>query len=239
MILPTSDPAVPDYLSRMTVKALASACQQETHRFLQGEPAEDAYGVELFRRAVCGRDSTAWEAIATQFRGLLLGWIKRHPAAALVRGEEDYLVNRALARFWMAIGPERFHQFTTLAGLLAYLKMCIHGALMDELRGRKDVCDPLPGPADRDDRVPTEVGEVGALAVGRVTEREIWQTIVRELPDQEERLVVYLSFVHDLKPGEIHRRYSDRYPTAADVYRVKRAALDRLRRSPAMRSLLA
>ena len=51
---------------------------------------------------------------------------------------------------------------------------------------------------------------------------EIWQTIARELPDQEERLVVYLSFALDLKPREIQRRHRDRYPSTADVYRVKR-----------------
>jgi hypothetical protein len=239
MILPLSDQAVTDDLSRMTVSDLASACQRETHRFLRGEAAQDAYGVELFRRAVCGRDAAAWEAVAAQFGGLLLGWIKRHPAAAMLREDVDSLANRALARFWQAVGPERFHRFTSLSSLLAYLKMCAHCAVLDEVRARRDVCDPWPVPADREDGGVAEAREVGAPAADRVTGHEIWQTIARELPDQEERLVVYLSFALDLKPREIQRRHRDRYPSTADVYRVKRLALDRLRRSAAMRSLLA
>ena len=238
MILPLSSPADAADLSEMTTAELAEACQAETLRFLRGEPSRDVFGVELFRRAVCEREEVAWEAVVAQFGGLLLGWLKRHPASALLREDEDYIVNRALARFWQAIGPERFYKFASLAALLTYLKMCVHCAVLDEVRSRRDVCDPWPS-ADGEDCELADASEAGAVNLDRVSEHEMWQTIVRELPDQAERLVVYLSFALDLKPGEIHRRHSDRYPTAADVYRVKRSALDRLRRSAAMRSLLA
>ena len=238
MILPDASPSDADVAGQMTVSELADACRRETQRFLRGEPARDEFGVELFRRAVCERLPLAWEAVVDQFGGLLLGWLKRHPASDLLRGDEDYVVNRALTRFWLAIGPERFHRFTTLAGLLAYLKMCVHCALLDEVRARRVACDPWPSVADGEDQdLPATAGPDG-ISIDRVTEHEMWQTIARELPDQEERLVVYLSFALDLKPGEIHRRHRDRYATAEDVYRVKRAALERLRRSAAMRSLL-
>jgi hypothetical protein len=223
----------------MTVADLSRACRRETQRYRRGEAARDGYGVELFRRAVCEREAAAWGAVVAQFGGLLLGWLKRHPASDLLRGEEDDVVNRALTRFWLAIGPERFHRFTTLAAILAYLKMCVHCALLDEARSKRDLSAPWPSPADGAERERAAVGAAAPPSAGRVTEQELWQTIARELPDQAERLVVYLSFALDLKPGEIHRRHRDRYPTAEDVYRVKRAALDRLRRSPAMRSLLA
>ena len=239
MILPHSSPAGAVDLSEMTIAELAEACRRETLRFLGGEPSRDDFGVELFRRAVCEREEAAWEAIAVQFGGLLIGWLKRHPASALLREDEDYIVNRALARFWQAIGPERFHKFASLAALLTYLKMCVHCAVLDEVRSRRDVCDPWPSAADGDDSDLADASQAGADSLDRVSEHEMWQTIVRELPDQGERLVVYLSFALDMRPGEIHRRHSDRYPTAADVYRVKRSALDRLRRSAAMRSLLA
>ena len=57
------------------------------------------------------------------------------------------------------------------------------------------------------------------------------------LDDEAERLVVYLSFVLDLKPAAIHGRHPGRFGSMADVYRVKRNALDRLRRSPEIRAL--
>jgi hypothetical protein len=241
MLPRTSDPAAAGDLSRLSVNDLAGASRREGERFRRGEPSRDAFGIELFRRAVCGRETAAWEALAAQYRGLMLTWLKRHPAAALVHEEDDYWVNHAFARFWQALGPERIHHFTTLASLLAYLRMCTLSVLMDEVRARK-----ATGGAGREsaageaqERQHADAEEVGALVVSRLSGQEVWRVIARELPAETDRLVVYLSFARFLSPGEIHRRYPDRFPTAADVYRIKRNVLDRLRRSPAMRSLIA
>ncbi|CAA9541297.1 MAG: hypothetical protein AVDCRST_MAG88-32, partial [uncultured Thermomicrobiales bacterium] len=43
----------------------------------------------------------------------------------------------------------------------------------------------------------------------------------------------------ELKPSEVHARYPDRFASVADVYRIKRNLLDRLRRSPEIRRFLA
>ena len=57
MILPISDQAVTDDLSRMTVSELASACQREAHRFLRGEPPRDVSGSSSPARRVRARGS--------------------------------------------------------------------------------------------------------------------------------------------------------------------------------------
>ena len=59
-----------------------------------------------------------------------------------------------------------------------------------------------------------------------------------ELLDQAERLVARLCLVLDLKPREVYERHPDRFADVADVYRVKRNLLERLRRSPAIRRFL-
>jgi hypothetical protein len=81
--------------------------------------------------------------------------------------------------------------------------------------------------------------DVEAIAMGEMAGHELWQVIAEEVPDETERLVVYWSFALGLKPGEIHERSPERYPSVADVYRIKRNVLDRLRRSQRLRQLAA
>jgi hypothetical protein len=49
---------------------------------------------------------------------------------------------------------------------------------------------------------------------------------------------VYLSFVLDLKPGEIQERHPELFASVDDVYRIKRNVVERLRRSPQIREFL-
>src|SRR5262249_16746937 len=131
MLMQTTDPAGADDLSGLSVAELARATKREAEKFQRGEPSQDAFGVELFRRGVWYRDTAAWEAVGAQYRGLLLTWIKRHPASPLVHEDDDYWIHQAFTRFWQAVYTERIHHFATLAALLSYLRMCTHSVLMD------------------------------------------------------------------------------------------------------------
>ena len=51
-------------------------------------------------------------------------------------------------------------------------------------------------------------------------------------------MVAYLSFARDLKPSEIFGRHPRLYESVADVYRIKRNVIERLRRSPEVRAFL-
>ncbi len=68
--------------------------------------------------------------------------------------------------------------------------------------------------------------------------QELRRAIDAELHDEAERLVAHLCLVLDLKPREVYERHPDRFADVADVYRVKRNLLERLRRSPAIRRFL-
>ncbi len=232
----TEDEPAQMHLTGLTVAELSRRCREETMRYLRGEERDDAYCFSLFQRAVAERDPDAWEAIIAQYRGIVLAYVGQHSAAALVRESDDYWVNRAFQRFWMAVGPDRFVQFRDLPGLLKYLKLCVHSVLLDEVRARRAASlaslDEVPETAASPERADETV-------IGELARQQLWQAINEELNDEAERAVVLLSFARDMKPAEIYRRHPGLYDGVADVYRVKRNVMERLRRSPRLRAFVA
>ena len=215
---------------------LARRCREETLRFLSGGERDDAYCFEIFHRAVVDRDDAAWEAIVTQYRGIVLAYVSQHTAAAVVRESDDFWINRAFQRFWSAVGPDRFSDFPDLPSLLKYLKLCVHSVLMDEMRARRATA------SNSLDEVPETVPagtNAERTVVGELSGQELWDAIIREVQDEAERKVVLLSFGRDLKPSEIFERHRDLFASVADVYRIKRNVIERLRRNAEIRSFLA
>jgi DNA-directed RNA polymerase specialized sigma24 family protein len=218
---------------KLPLADLARRCREETLRFLGGDDRDDAYCFEIFQRAVVERQDAAWAAIVTQYRGIVLAYVGQHTAAAAMRESEDFWINRAFQRFWTAVGPDRFDRFADLPSLLKYLKMCVHSVLMDEMRARRattsleDVPESLPSRTNAERTV-----------LGNLAGQQLWEAIARQLQDDAERQVVQLSFARDLKPSEIAERHPDLFATVADVYRVKRNVIERLRRSTEIRSFL-
>ena len=52
----------------------------------------------------------------------------------------------------------------------------------------------------------------------------------------DERLVLHSLCVTDLPPRELLKEYPEVFPSVEDVYRVKRNVVERLRRSPLVRT---
>jgi hypothetical protein len=226
----------PEYqMSGMSVVELARRCREETVRFLKGENRDDSFCFEIFQRAVVHRDNDAWEAMVVQYRGIVLAYVAQHTAAALLRESDDYWVNRAFQRFWSAVGADRFGQFPDLAALLKYLKLCVHSVLMDEVRSRRAASlsplDEVP------ESMPSRVDAEGSV-LGKLNGAELWHAIERELNDEAEEKVVYLSFARDMKPADIVEHYPNLFASVADVYRIKRNVIERLRRSAEIRAFL-
>ena len=219
----------------MPLAELTGACQRETGKFMRRESACDAYCFELFRRAIRGHDQAAWDAVFAQYHVMVYSWIRQHPAAAVSREDSEYWVNRTFERFWSAVGPERFESFPGLPAILRYLKLCAHSVLLDEVRAQgRARLEPLGEAGDE----PGAALDIEGAAVGQLAGQELWEVVNGELQDESERLVAYLCFVLDLKPREVYERHPDRYASVADVYRVKRNLLDKLRRSPKIREFL-
>ncbi len=219
--------------AEVSIVELARRCREETFRFLRGEDRNDAYCFEIFKRAVVNRDDAAWEAIVSQYRGIVLVYVGQHTAAAVLRESDDYWLNRAFQRFWSAVGPERFSAFPDLPALLKYLKLCVHSVLLDEVRAKRaavsleEIPDVTPSPSNAEQAV-----------LGHLSGEQLWLAIKRELHDEAEEKVAFLSFARDLKPAEIAERHSTLFGSVADVYRIKRNIIERLRRSAEIRSFL-
>lgn len=218
----------------LSTPRLAHQCQEETARYLRRETAEGSGCFELFRRAVAGRDGLAWESVVAQYERLVLAWVRQNSLRAVVNAEDEDWVNEAFARFWKAVTADRFALFPNLAALLRYLKMCVHSCLADEARSHDaqaalslDEAYDLPASQSVEDS-----------ASSALTAPQLWQSIQAELHDEAERLVVYLSFALDLKPTEIQARHPEYYGSVADVYRIKRNVLERLRRSAEIQAFL-
>ena len=218
--------------TRLPVRDLGHRREQSRTCSPQPPAGKDGSGLELFRRAICERDEEAWKTIIEHYHGIVLATIRRHSAATQLREDDAYWVNRAFRRFWVAVRPERFEQFTELPAILRYLSMCAASVLLDDLRARRgfqflslDDAEPHSAPCvDHDELVST-----------RLDAAALWAAVRAALPDDTDRLVARLSFVGALSPREIFARHSDRFETVKDVYRVKRNLMERLRRDPAVR----
>jgi hypothetical protein len=221
---------------RSPVRALAARCREETLRFLRHQPRDDTFCFELFTHAVAERDDAAWEAIVDQYRWIVLAFVRQHAAAASLGESDDFWVNRAFQRFWLAVNPERFSSFRDLPGVLKYLKLCVHSVLLDEVRARRTSHSTSLQALASD--VPAQGNTADAVLDG-LARQQLWTAVLNEAQDGAERQVAVLSFARGLKPGEVQARHPHLFATVADVYRVKRNLVERLRRSPQIRSFLA
>jgi RNA polymerase sigma factor (sigma-70 family) len=206
----------------LTTAELARLCAEETSRYLRNETIQDCYGLELFRRAIRQRDDDAWAAIYERYAGLVRHWLG--PAAD--EGEEA--VATTFVRFWRAMSAEKVDRFASLAALLQYLKRCAQATRLDRERSARarlreeplgNVVDLLPLP-----------DEVEATVAAQAEAESLWLAVHGCLEDRQERAVVYLSYVAGLTPREIHQRFGGQFSSLDEVYRLKRRALDRLRR---------
>lgn len=210
---------------------VARQCAQELSCYLHGEPVVGEAGFELFRRAVVERDDDAWAALSAQFAPFVRRWLDlRAEDAAASEG-----VAATFERFWQAVTPEKFSSFTSLAVVLQYLKMCARSARLDRVRAarfqaRQEPLDEAVQHLPAGDNPLEQVREAQDTAA-------LWQAVRRCLADTREQVVIYLCYVQGLTPREICARHSALFPTVTGVYRIKRSALDRLRRAPALRAL--
>ena len=199
-----------------------------SERFDRGQDSRDSYALELLRRALNEDDVEAWAAFTSQYRRIVLALIRRHAYDRVSGEDEAYWIDRSMERFWRAIRERGLERFQTLGAVIQYLKLCAHSVLIDEIRARSAVVmtslDDATFEFARSDDM--EAGVLGDLVA-----RDLWGVIASELHGECERVVARLSFVSGLSPREIHERRPDCCPNVADVYRIKRNLLERLRRN--------
>jgi hypothetical protein len=212
------------------VSELASHLRIETDKFLKQQQANDRYGLALFARAIINHDEDAWACIYQQYAPLVLTWVNQHQSATSLLGQDGCapLVNASFAKFSLALTPAKMGNFDSLAAVLKYLKMCVHSVIADEVRSRQarqyeetlEFIDHEPASDDPADDV-----------VSNISAQGLWKIIQEELTGEEERVAIYCTYVHGMKPGEISSQHNRLFPSVEDVYRIKRNVLERLRRN--------
>jgi len=221
---------------QLSITELARCCSEETTKFLKQNVSNDRYCLELFRRAITKRDDDAWICIYQQYSPLVLTWVNQHQSATPLLGQDGSapLVNAAFAKFSQALTPAKMDNFDSLAAVLKYLKMCVHSVVADEVRARQarqyeealEMMEHEPATDDPADSV-----------ISNLSAQGLWQVIQEELNGEDERVLIYLAYIHGMKPSEISSQNRRLFPTVDDVYRIKRNVLERLRRNRRLQTM--
>jgi RNA polymerase sigma factor (sigma-70 family) len=216
-------------MDELTIADLSLRCREESARYLRHEPHNDRFCFELFRRAVVERDEAAWAAVYNHYSAVVRRWVGNVPDA------QDDGVAGAFERFWRAITPAKFERFSSLPAILQYLKMCVHTAELDRRRAARAVT-PEQRLAEGQDFPARDNPQ--ETAIQTVDARAFWALVQQILEDGRERRVIYLSYVLGMTPRVICERYNAAFPDIQEVYRLKRNALERLKRVPELRMSL-
>lgn len=189
-------------------------------------------GYDLFRRAILLHDGDAWTEISAHFRPMLINWASQCSAHGSSDEQCDEIADRALARAWSALTPERFGQFPSLAALLAYLRTCVTATAIDAARAQlvreraygKLEASPIATPEE--------------LVLDELERGDLWQAALGATTTEQERVVLIESFRRELPPRDILARHPNLFADIGEVYLTKRHLLGRLQRSPEVRRFL-
>ncbi len=214
-------------LGEMSLTMLHQICTDELRRYRRREQNDDRYCLELFRRALVERSDDAWAILYTMFYDSTCLWFRCHPSkmTALRYESEKSYVDDAFKRLWQWSNNQ--HEallFTSLAGALKALHLCLHSAIMDVLRAyTRPREEPIPDSGVSDD--PT------FLVEDLYHQDEWWECIESILTNEREQRVIYLLYHCGLKPREIIHHCPGEFCSEQEIYRLTRNSLDRLRRN--------
>jgi DNA-directed RNA polymerase specialized sigma24 family protein len=193
----------------------------------------DCEGYDLFRRAIVERSDEAWGTIYMHYRPLLLAWSRQSRARTPSGEAAEDLADRALARAWAALTPERFAEFKSLPALLGYLRTCVTATVIDSSRVeitrdrayQKLESRGVPSPEQ--------------IVVDEAARAALWEVIAPLVASEREYIVLIESYVYTMAPRQILARYAGDFDDVNDVYAAKRNLLNRLLRSRDLQRLYA
>ncbi|MCA9939940.1 MAG: hypothetical protein KC418_14965 [Anaerolineales bacterium] len=220
--------------------AVAHSCHRHTELFWQGQPFDPCFCLALWQRALAQplqeESKQAWAFVHHQYLRQVTIWVKRHPHFPHTGQEPEPLAALALEKMWLSFrrAPDKFSQFAredagiSLKSLLQFLKMCVHGIVMDAL-----TYDPRTRPlAD------TDTAFLAAPTAETTDLAAFWRCIYERLQDDDERLILDAMFVYGLKPRQIQDHYDNRFTDVKRIYRIKENVLARFRRDHTLRDCL-
>lgn len=191
----------------------------------------DHDGYELFQHAILNRDEDAWAESAARYRPLLIAWAVYYSAKTGIPENGDDIADQALARAWRAISPARFAQFQTLAAVLAYLRTCVTAVVIDYARTQNAILRAVHKLETLAVPTPEQV------VLDKMVRGELWRLVNQIIETEQERVVLFETFLLDVPPRTILVRHPELFADIAAIYNVKRNLLGRLQRNREMQEL--
>jgi DNA-directed RNA polymerase specialized sigma24 family protein len=186
------------------------------------EQVEKEY--ELFRQAIVDRDPDAWGAIYARYHSLLVSWAYHSGAQDCLELPSD-IADRALARAWAALTPDRFAEFPSLAALLSYLRTCVKTTAIDLARAQAS-SERAWQQIDADAPATPE-----QIVLAQLDRDALWQLVIGLANTPSDQITLLESCVYDLPPRAIQARHPELFPNVASVYTTKRNLFNRLQRN--------
>ena len=216
-----------DLPAQMSLTALADRCMREIEKYHHKESYNDQYCLEIFHRAMVKHDPDAWELLQKRFSPTVRAWMRNHPQRDIAcrhQPEEDY-VDEAFVRVWQA-STRNTLEFDSMAAALRYLKLCLQGAVIDNLRAySRPIEVPMPDPGS-DTYHPEELATEDDYE-----SNNLWETIKSLLPNERERRLAYQLYINGLKPREIVHYCPEEFGDIQEIYRLTRNIIERLTRN--------
>jgi hypothetical protein len=220
---------------------VAEGCVEETGRYFLAQASDPGPCFELFRRAFVDDNQHAWEVIVRIYGGLVAGWVSKHPESLRYSAETQDYVNRSFARFWVAVHKAKFERFRDLRAVLAYLKMCVHSAVVEDARrvsllNCAVTLDEAPPGLESDMPAPAEAA-TERVVLTHEARNAVRDVVNARLQSDKERLVVHCLFELDLKPKAIYALHPEVFADVREIYVIRQVVLERLSRDPVLKSL--
>jgi DNA-directed RNA polymerase specialized sigma24 family protein len=225
---------------QQTLDELCSLCRAQVQRFRRGEDYDDAFCMEIFRRAIVGRDNDCWRELQSIYKDQVVSWCRRGGSGVNLSLED--LAALTWERFWLSFGPEKFALANGTPAIQRYLKACTFSTVIDTTREQRGTLSLNNAPY-------SDSGEEGLTLADSLVDasptpeeslldnsrRNAFRELVQNhTTSDKEKTLLYLKYQLGLSSAEVQKRRPDLFPAVNEVYRVTRNLLDRLRRSPEM-----
>lgn len=216
-------------------------CADQTRRYFSRLAFDPQHCFELFRRALGEGNERAWDAVFRQYRDLVAGWVRNHPEVLRNNNEIQDYVNRSFERMWAAVSRTKFERFSSLSAVLAYLKMCVHSAIVEDARkasllDRAVALDDAPPGIEAETSAPAETAPE-RIVLTREARGAVRDAVNARLQNKKERLVVHCLFELDLKPKAICARHPGVFADVDEIYLIRQRVLERLSRDQVLKHL--
>lgn len=202
----------------LSIDDLAHLCASETEKFSRRLPSDAQFCFELLRRALADGVGEAFTRVYQIYDRQVRIWVHSHTRFAQTGESAEYFVSIAWSTFYFALRGNKFASFPSLPQVLAYLKVCVHTAIMLYLRSQHAV---VTLSLDQQANLLSALPESAPLDLTRLAQR-----IAQLLPSPQDRLLAHCVFAEDLKPRQIVALYPEQWKSerevTVDLYRVRR-----------------